>query len=110
MATLPLPTDPELTHFDLQVVLDGATYTLEFYWNDRDSGWFMDVRTEDGTPIRTSIRVTVGLPLAARARGVKGMPPGALLAVDTSGEGRDPGLGELGSRVQLEYFEVGGPG
>ncbi len=33
-------------------------------------------------------------------------PPGLLMAYDTSGEGIDPGLTDLGQRVQLIYYTV----
>lgn len=101
--TIPLRTDA-VYHYDLQVVLDGAVFTLELRWNTRDEAWYMDLRTEAGDPILTSVKVVVDWPLAGRCVDAR-RPAGALFAIDTSSERRDPGKDDLGSRVILVYFE-----
>lgn len=99
--TLPLRSD--LTHYDMQLTLDGVAYTFEFRWNTRAGAWFMDIQTDEGEHIVSSIKVVIDLPLGARSRDAR-KPAGALFAVDTSGKGLDPGVSDLGERVQLVYF------
>lgn len=105
--TIPLPKETTASttvpHFDFQVQLDGVTYTLEFRWNTRQSGWFMSIQEEDETPIMSGIRVVVDLPLGKRSRDER-MPSGALIALDTQDQHKDPDYDELGPRVVLLYF------
>lgn len=100
--TIPLRSD--LPHFDMQVTLDGVIYTLEFRWNRREGFWYMSLLHEDGTPLVLSMKFVIDHPFACRCRDSR-RPPGALIAVDTSTQHRDPGLSDLGSRVLLVYFE-----
>lgn len=91
-------------YFDLQVVLEGVTYTLEFRWNVRLGAWFMNIYDADGTTaILVGIRLVANYMLGAYNVGYGG-PPGGFAAFDTSGQGLDPGLEELGDRVQLIYY------
>lgn len=100
--TLPLRTD-DVAHYEFSTDLDGRVYVFEFRWNHRDGAWYMAIRTEQGEPL-ISRKVVVGFPLTSRSRDVR-LFPGEIIAVDTSGEKSDPGLGELGNRVQILYFE-----
>lgn len=104
MAVHMLPLRPDLPHYLFQVELEGRTYTLELRWNERAAGWFLSVLTADEVPILQGRRVVVGFPLLARFRDFR-LPPGELEAIDTTGAGRDPGLTELGARVQLMYTD-----
>ncbi len=99
--TIPLRSD--LQHFDLQVVLDARTYTLEFRWNVREGAWYMSVNLENGIPVRSSLKVVVDHPIGGRTRSLD-WPAGAFFAVDTSTQRRDPELGDLGDRVLMVYF------
>jgi hypothetical protein len=99
---LPLRTD--LPHYLFSVELEGRTYTVELRWNERAAGWFLSLLTADEVPIVQGRRVVVGFPLLARTRDFR-LPPGELEAIDTTGSGRDPGLTELGARVQLMYTD-----
>jgi len=99
-----VPTgDGQTPFFDLQVTLDDATYTLEFRWNVRLGAWFMSILDEQGTTqIMSGIRLVANWLLSPYTIG--NLPPGAFVAWDTSGQGLDPGLGDLGSRVKLIYI------
>lgn len=98
-----IPTSTDLTHYDMQVVLDGTTYTLELRWNTRASAWFMHIFTEAGDPIVCGVRVVVDQPLGARTRDAR-RPSGFMFAVDTSGKHVDPTIDDLGERVQIIYL------
>lgn len=93
-------------YFDLQVQLDDVTYTLEFRWNQRAQAWFMNVYDEAGTTLlMAGQRVVVTWPIGAYFSGVPW--PGALMFFDTVGpEYGEPGINDLGSRVQLFYFSL----
>ncbi len=98
-----IPLRSDLPHFDLQVELEGTTYTLELRWNTRAEAWFLMVIDAQGeTVIRSGLRVVADHPL--RLYEADRQPPGLLVAADTSGAGEDPGLHDLGARVQLFYF------
>lgn len=102
---LTIPLDPTLTHYDEQVTLDGTTYTLEFRWNTRASAWFMNVLTEQADPVIAGIRIVVDMPLGIRSSDTR-RPKGLLFAVDTSGQRRDPGIDDFGTRVFLLYHPL----
>lgn len=106
MAAFFLPCQSTLPHFTFQCDLDGVTYGFEFEWNERVGAWFMSIYDVNGTPLLSSLRVVVGFPLAARSRYMTAMPPGAFVATDTSGQNQDPGLSDLGNRVQILYFST----
>jgi len=93
----------DLPFFDLQVTLESVTYTLEFRWNVRAGKWFMSVLDEtSNTVLQAAAKVVANWPLFAYVTGRQ--PAGAFLAFDTTGAGLDPGLNDLGNRVQLIYF------
>lgn len=99
--TLPLRSD--LPHYSFTVTLDGGTYGFRFWWNYSCSAWVMDLSDSNGDPIVTGVRVKVDWPLFARYADSR-LPPGQLIAQDTTGAQQDPGLEDLGSRVVLLYF------
>lgn len=101
---LEIPLRSDLAHFEVQVPLEGATYTLEMRWSVREERWYLDVLTEERDPIYTGIALVLSFRLGARCADER-WPPGALYAVDTSGANLDPGINDLGVRVKLVYFE-----
>jgi hypothetical protein len=98
-----IPLRVDFPEYDLQVVLDDVTYSLSFRWNGREEAWYMDVRTELEVDIWNGIKIVVGPKLGKRCVDVR-FPPGALVAVDTTGSDVGPGLEDLGGRVQLLYY------
>jgi hypothetical protein len=115
--SIALPNDQPI--FSTQVELDAVTYTLSFFWNSEDDSvvdgngvstggaWYISIGQSDGTPIVSGLRVVVNFASGGRFRfkGI-GMPPGVLWFEDTSGQGLDPGLTDLGSRVTLSYLDA----
>lgn len=101
-----IPCRPDLTWYDMQVVLEDVTYTLEFRWNARELCWYMDLKAEDDDPIVTSVKVVVDFPLCNRVNDPR-RPSGYFLANDTVNlVGRDPGITDLGDRVRLLYLTL----
>ena len=100
-----IPTRSDLPFYDLQVTLDGVTYTLEFRWNVRAAGWFMAILDAEGVNVlRAGIRLVANWPLEAYR--ADRQPRGVLMALDTSSSGLDPGRDDLGDRVQLVYISA----
>jgi hypothetical protein len=99
-------TTSKPAHFDLQVALDGVTYTLEFRWNVRASAWFMAVLDAQGVTAHVvGVKLVVDYPLNRFSP--NRTPPGLFMAIDTSatqGMGEDPGFDDLGNRVQIAYL------
>lgn len=100
--SLTIPLRPDLTDYELTTALDGATYTLRLRWSEREGSWYLDVSSETGDAIALGIKVTLYQELGRR-RTASAMPPGALIAVDTSRQDVEPGVSDLGDRVQLIY-------
>jgi hypothetical protein len=100
-----IPCYANLTHYDMQVVLDDVTFTLEFRWNTREQAWYMHVKQQDDTDVLDSVKIVINWPLAARYRDPR-LPLGYFLAVDSSAAQQDPGISDLGDRVQLYYVPV----
>lgn len=107
MATLVLPTRTDLARYSFTCDLDSVTYSFSFEWNDRDSGWYMSIGDVNGAPLLSGARVVLGYLLTAIHRAqVPTLPPGDLVAFDTSTTDTEPGLGDLGDRVILAYVSV----
>lgn len=104
MATVIIPTSQTSEFYSQQTVLDGQNYTLEFEWNRREEAWYMAMLTDQEEPILYDIKLVVDFPLGRREQDPR-MPPGLLLAVDTSGEQLSPAIDDLGTRVILVYIE-----
>jgi len=105
MALLIIPTRTDLDNYEMSVELDGATYQFIFAWNYRDQAWYFSIADSDGVPIASGVRIVVDWILLKHISDSR-KPPGTLVAIDTAGTGVDPGLTELGDRVQLMYQEA----
>ncbi len=100
-----IPLRDDLEHFSEQVELDGRTFTLEFRWNAREEAWYLSVADADENSLATGVKLVVGWPLLTRYASAD-MPPGQLMADDTSGRDQEAGLTDLGRRVLLFYFNA----
>lgn len=103
MIAVPLRSD--LPNYDLQILLDGVTYTLDLSFNVRLNAWFMNVLDEAAQNVLVAgLRLTCGASIGAK---ITGRPfPGFFVVLDTTGAGVDPGISDLGKRVRLEYVEA----
>lgn len=107
MPAITLPAVSVPTHSTFQTDMDGVTYGLETRWNERAQGWFLRIFDAEGNELLSAVRIVVGFFLAKRSSDPR-MPPGVIVAMDTSGQDLDPGLTDLGARVQLLYFPATG--
>ena len=102
-----IPTDTALATYVFSVELEAIVFGFRFQFNNRDQSWFFDVLAADGTPIRQGLKAVTNFPLLSRVARID-RPPGELYAVDTTGEDRRAGLGELGpeQRVRFVYLDA----
>lgn len=88
------------SHYNLAVPIDDQQIIFYVRWNSRDQAFYLDMYEPDDTIIELNIKVVTGIPLAKRS-----IHPffcdHTMTAIDTSGEGRNPGFDELGGRVQV---------
>jgi|AntDeeMinimDraft_6_1070357.scaffolds.fasta_scaffold21149_1 hypothetical protein len=98
-----LPIDPNNPAGNFVVDLDGKEYRFWTTYNRRADLWTISILEPNGTPIVMGAGVAAGW---AVFRGITDdrLPPGTLLAYDSSGNGESPGEGELGARVKILYF------
>ena len=104
MATRIIPTLADSEHYSERVELDGTIYGLTFMWNTREEAWFLSVADADGVALVSGVKLVADWQLFQSVSNAS-MPPGEMVAVDTSGAGLDPGLTDLGERVLLMYQE-----
>lgn len=84
--------------------LDGADYTFEFRYSQREICWYFSVSLTDGTALVSGVKVVCNRSLLSRFADVR-LPPGRLIAFSTSPDKSPPTLEELGQgkRVELVY-------
>jgi hypothetical protein len=104
MSVFTLPSIQDSPHYDFVVELDGATYLVELKWNEREAAWYLSIGADEDTPLVAGKKVVLNIPLISRHRDSR-LPPGALIALDTSGKDEPPGLDDLGRRVVLTYSD-----
>ncbi len=105
---------PGLPDYRQITTLDGRDYVLRFLFNEREGKWYMSVSDESDDNIVHGVKI---VPLVSLLRKVTDdrKPAGLLMARDltavdadfSSGEkvfDLDPGLDELGERVEIVYF------
>lgn len=101
---LQLPFIPSVPSYRVSTTLSGVVYIFDVRWNTRDEAWYFDLLTEDETVIRHGIKIVLGTILAGRVS--TRLPRGAFIAADLSGFGRDAGLDDLGSRVNVYFYTL----
>ncbi len=100
MATL-LPLVPSIPSYRVSTTLEQDQYIFDLHWTE-PAGWFIDALEVDGTPI-FRCRLVLGTFLGRRVSH-RLTRRGVLVPVDLSGEGREPGLDDLGTRVEVRYY------
>ena len=102
LVLIPITNDPES---EVSVKLEGVVYTFRLRWNVRSGAWFLDLRDANDEVLFAGRKLVVDWVLSGWRDTDPRLPPGRLLAYDTSGQQTDPTLDDLGTRVVLEYWE-----
>lgn len=104
--TIPTKTDGTQA-YGVTVPLDGVAYRFDFAWNARGQYWTALVSDSAGNPlVRRAVRIGTLFFARFRALNLTGYPSGEVLVLDTSNQDLDPGLTDLGARVQLTYLSA----
>lgn len=101
-----LSNTQQIPPYRMQVTLSGIVYGLSFRWNSRAAVWTFSISAAGGALIADSIPVRNGLPLAAWAKAVAGIPPGDFWTVPVEHDASDAGQSDLGSRVLMTYLQA----
>lgn len=85
--------------------LEGAEYVFQFYWNWRESCWYLSIFDQDQNALCLGIKLVVSWSLLRKFRSLPNIPPGALFCMDQTGVGTDiQAATDLGVRVALVYI------
>jgi hypothetical protein len=105
MALIEIPTRSDLKAYEMQLELDGVTYTLGFRFNERLGLWVMDIGDANENDLLNGIPLLTNVPLTDDYV-AEGLPPGRFICEDTTGQSRDAGAEDLGNGVRLLYEEA----
>lgn len=103
MATQIIPFFTEFPNFSEQITLDNEVFRFDFTFNERAEQWNMSIFTVDGTPLIYGIKLVLGYPLLDQWVG-RGLPPGELVILDTTGNEVGVTRDNLGTILQLGYI------
>lgn len=105
-----IPLSQTLGAYTEQIDLEDSTYVFAFTWNERAQNgdgsrgsWFLDILDVDGNLIVAGRRCVVNTDLLAQYHHLA-VPPGALMAFDTTNRELDPSEADFGTRVVLVYM------
>lgn len=102
---LEIPLLPKFANYRFGVTIENHPYLFEPRWNTRDFAWYLNILEVTEEPIVYGVKVVLGTYLGRRSNH-KLFRQGVLVAVDTTGEGRDATYDDFGTRVILEYIPV----
>jgi hypothetical protein len=91
--------------WDYTLTLGGITSRLRLTYRQRQDRWFLDLFDADDEALVRGVMLTVDIPLLEDVR-IPGLPPGALLCLDTTGAGEPCGYEDLGRRCTLLYLDA----
>lgn len=111
MADILNPTWDKAAGF-VRRTLDGKPYRVLYAWNTREAFWTIGLSLDDGTELLRGVALRVGQGLmrkfakfAASTKADEQLPPGEIVAIDTSGRDEDPGRDDLrNGKVQVVYL------
>lgn len=114
MATI-LPLRPSVGSYRFTLPIDDVQYQFRLKWNSVERGtggvpgpgakgvWYMDVLEFDGTPIIVGVKIVLGAYLG-RWNNHPLFLNGVFVARSSAPVHEDPGFDDLGSTVQVLYF------
>lgn len=101
MAIYTIKTSTVEAHYKKVAAIEGTDYTFQFDWNERESKWYMRIYFGDEILV-SGVKIIINFPLLRNYVDER-LPPGIIYAIDTYGNGEDPGLNDFGTRVILLY-------
>lgn len=98
-----LPFQPSIPSYDFVTTLEGRPLIWIPRWNGRDLAWYLDIEEIDETRIVSGVKIVLGAFLGRESPHIM-FRRGVLVAVDTSGQKKDAGYDDLGTRVLVKYI------
>lgn len=98
----------DFASYSEQITLDGEVFLFQFDFNVRFDYWSMTISDIDLNVLIGGLRLALDYELLSQYPG-RGLPPGALIAIDTTGDELDPNRENFGpedSNVTLIYIPV----
>ncbi len=105
MSIVELPLQTGLSAYRSTVEIEGVRYVFNYYFNQRQNNWFLDILRPDNSPILVGTPLQTKVDLTRNALHLD-IPKGLFYAYDTLGKGHDATLKDLGDRVKLVYEEL----
>lgn len=96
---IPITNDPNQ---ELRVTLGDTEFYMIIKYNVRAELWTLNILDAGKDPIVEGIACRVDYSLLSRYKDIR-LPENKLFLIDTSGEGLDPTLDDMGQRVLLAY-------
>jgi len=91
--------------FTIRTALGGASFTLTIRYNARMDRWLMDVADSNGMTLLSGQPILTGWTVFGTFfNKIPGLPSGAMVAVDLTGNGADPTEFTLGGNVPIFYI------
>jgi len=101
--TLLIPTSSAAPAYKFQIVLEDQAYNFVFKWNDTFDFWIFDIADVGGNEIVCGVKVILDYPLINRFANPL-LPPGEIVAIDSTETLLRVGRDDMGSKVNLYYF------
>jgi len=98
-----IPIDNDLTSQEIEVVLDGTPFNINLTYNARFDFWTMNFLNLEDESLVAGIKLVLDFPLLEQWVD-KGLPPGEIIAVDTTGNETEINRDNLGETVELVYL------
>jgi hypothetical protein len=103
MSIFEIPVRSDIPFYDMDIILDGTAFFLEFYFNRRKDRWYMNIRNQDKEPILMGTPLLVNTDLLFPFFSNEALPVGLFLVIDTEDGQLNPGEFDLGDRVKLTF-------
>ena len=100
-----LPTRQDLAHYTLQLTLDNIEWFVSFDWNQQARAWYFSIFDSSNTILLAGRKILIERSLLLQYRNPL-LPPGDLVAYDTSSQHMEAKIDDLGTRVILCYLDL----
>jgi hypothetical protein len=98
-----LPLQPSIGAYRFSSTLMGTSYWFDFRWDTTDDAWFFDIKEIDETPIALGLKLVLGAFIGRHVPHIL-FRRGVFAAYDTSGDQKEAGFDDAGTRVILKYI------
>jgi hypothetical protein len=100
-----IPVDSSAKLYRFNTSIEDLEVVFTVYWNRIDQAWYFDLSDVKDKVLARGIKIVLGAYLGS-ANTDSFFSKGAFVALDTSNEGRNATVEDLGSRVQLWWLDA----